>query len=49
MNLPRRREEHLDVFLREEIGRAVRAVEHADLPVVRVLRAVRVKVRGSRG
>ena len=36
MHLPRRREEHLDVFGREEIGRAVRPVEHPDLPLVRV-------------
>ena len=38
VHLPRRGEEHLDVFGREEIGRAVRAVEHADLPLVGVLR-----------
>ena len=38
VHLPRRREEHFDVGGREEIGRAVRAVEYADLPVVAVLR-----------
>ena len=39
VDLPRGGEEHLDVVGREEIGRAVRAVEHADLPVVGVGRA----------
>ena len=37
MHLPRRGEEYFDVFVREEIGRAVRAVDHADFPFVGVL------------
>ena len=37
VHLPRRGEEHLDVFVREEIGRPMRPVDHADLPLVRVL------------
>ena len=34
MHLPRREENHLDVFVREKIRRAVRAVEHAERPGV---------------
>ena len=44
----RSRRSVVDVVGGEEVGRAVRAVEHADLPVVRVVRARRVGQRPSR-
>ncbi len=36
VNFPRRREKRGDVIVGEKVGRTVRAVEHADFPVVRV-------------
>ena len=38
VNLPRCIEQCVDVFVREEIRRAMRAVQNADLPFVRILR-----------
>src|SRR5260370_37588557 len=37
MHLPRGGEEYFDVFVREEMGLAVGAVDHADFPFVRVV------------
>src|SRR6266404_2386149 len=36
MHLPLRAEEHLNVFIREKIGRTVRAVNDPNLPLMRV-------------
>ena len=47
VHLPGGGEERLDVVGGEEIGRAVRAVEHADLPLVGVARDERERQRGA--